>query len=54
MTYCVKGGRQHPFPVEDDTGAYCEKHGVTLLWHGDPITPEDLSPATPLPAGTEE
>ncbi len=40
MTECPKG--EHEFPVEDTTGAYCEEHGVTLLWHGPPITPEDF------------
>jgi hypothetical protein len=42
MTECPKG--DHEFPDEDDTGARCEEHGVTLLWHGPPITPEDLIP----------
>lgn len=40
MTECPKG--EHDFPVEDDKGAYCDEHGVTLLWHGPPITPQDL------------
>ncbi|MET9520460.1 hypothetical protein [Streptomyces sp. NPDC002994] len=42
MTKCIKG--DHDFPVEDATGAYCGEHEVTLLWHGPPITPEDLTP----------
>ncbi|MFE4959631.1 hypothetical protein ACFRCW_38010 [Streptomyces sp. NPDC056653] len=33
MTGCIKG--EHDFPVEDETGAYCAEHGVTLLWHHD-------------------
>ncbi|MEV8363819.1 hypothetical protein [Streptomyces niveus] len=37
---CVHG--DHEFPVEDGEGAYCVTHGVTLLFHGPPITPEDL------------
>lgn len=37
---CIKG--DHDFPVEDSQGAHCPEHGVTLLWRGDPITPEDL------------
>ncbi|WP_274562989.1 hypothetical protein [Streptomyces spiramyceticus] len=45
MTECLKG--EHEFPVEDDEGAHCEEHGVTLLWHGPPITPENLTPDTP-------
>ncbi|MFF2640300.1 hypothetical protein ACFVUB_10955 [Streptomyces niveus] len=37
---CVHG--DHEFPLEDAEGAYCTEHGVTLLFHGPPITPEDL------------
>lgn len=33
MTRCPKG--PHDFPVEDDSGAYCEEHGVTLIWRSD-------------------
>ncbi|WP_250301991.1 hypothetical protein [Streptomyces sp. A 4/2] len=40
MTDCPRG--DHAFPYEDNTGAYCEEHGITLLWHGEPITPDDL------------
>ncbi|MFI5974824.1 hypothetical protein [Streptomyces sp. NPDC051452] len=29
MTMCIHG--DHEFPIEDETGAYCEEHGVTLL-----------------------
>ncbi|MFC9653227.1 MULTISPECIES: hypothetical protein [unclassified Streptomyces] len=47
MTRCVTGG--HDFPYEDETGAYCHEHGVTLLWHGDPVTRDDLSPC-PAPS----
>lgn len=43
MTKCLKGA--HDFPIEDDTGAYCHEHGVTLLWNGAPITDDDLGPA---------
>ncbi|WP_405612051.1 hypothetical protein OG292_10185 [Streptomyces sp. NBC_01511] len=43
---CVKG--EHEFPEEDDVGAYCVAHGVTLLFRGDPIRPEDL-PHSPAP-----
>ncbi|MBT2400773.1 hypothetical protein [Streptomyces sp. ISL-100] len=42
MTACSKG--EHDFPVENDKGAYCDEHGVTLMWHGPPITPEDIAP----------
>jgi hypothetical protein len=53
MTQCPKG--QHELPDEDDIGAHCEEHGVTLLWRGPPITPEDFTPEpharrTPPPA----
>lgn len=34
---CYAEGGVHEFPVEDDTGAYCPEHGVTLLWRGEPI-----------------
>ncbi|MFE2086537.1 hypothetical protein [Streptomyces sp. NPDC057582] len=40
MTACIRG--EHDFPVEDEMGAYCEEHGVTLLWHGPLITAADL------------
>ncbi|SBU97610.1 hypothetical protein YW5DRAFT_05581 [Streptomyces sp. Ncost-T6T-1] len=33
----------HESPVEDETGAYCPEHGVTLLWRGDPITAADAA-----------
>ncbi|MET9516372.1 hypothetical protein [Streptomyces sp. NPDC002994] len=42
MTECPKGG--HDIPDEDEVGARCEEHGVTLLWRGPPITPEDFAP----------
>ncbi|MGQ4724074.1 hypothetical protein [Streptomyces tunisiensis] len=31
MTLCIAG--EHDFPIEDETGAYCPEHGVTLLWN---------------------
>ncbi|MFE3141725.1 hypothetical protein [Streptomyces scopuliridis] len=34
----------HDFPEEDETSAYCPEHGITLLWHGEPITDDDLAP----------
>ncbi|MER8073771.1 hypothetical protein ABTZ59_36735 [Streptomyces sp. NPDC094034] len=40
MTKCPGG--DHDFPVEDDDGARCEEHGITLLWNGPPITEDDL------------
>jgi len=30
---CFADGDVHDFPVEDETGAHCPEHGVTLLWH---------------------
>lgn len=42
---CLSG--VHDFPEEDDAGAYCPEHGITLLYHGDPITPEDLGRTHP-------
>ncbi|MET4926378.1 hypothetical protein P3L51_29180 [Streptomyces sp. PSRA5] len=44
----MKGG--HEFPIEDSRGAHCPEHGVTLLYRGTPIRPEDLThdyPARP-------
>ncbi|MDX3591708.1 hypothetical protein PV749_11295 [Streptomyces sp. ID03-2B] len=40
---CFAEGGVHESPVEDETGAYCPEHGVTLLWRGDPITAADVS-----------
>ncbi|MGW2939488.1 hypothetical protein ACWDA7_49175 [Streptomyces sp. NPDC001156] len=40
MTKCPHGG--HEFPVEDETGAYCEEHGVTLLWNPPDFVWDDL------------
>nr|WP_256342046.1 hypothetical protein [Streptomyces sp. MW-W600-10] len=40
---CFAEGEAHDFPVEDETGAYCPAHEVTLLWRGDPITVADVS-----------
>ncbi|MFC9029809.1 hypothetical protein [Streptomyces arboris] len=39
----LPGGDALDFPVEDDTGAYCPEHGVTLLWRGEPIAGADLA-----------
>ncbi|GAA3489684.1 hypothetical protein [Streptomyces cremeus] len=45
MTRCPsREGNGHPFPYEDETTARCPEHGVTLLWHGEPITADDLAP----------
>ncbi|MGW6771361.1 hypothetical protein ACWGBX_13175 [Streptomyces sp. NPDC055037] len=43
---CPKGGDD--FPLEDADGARCERHGITLLWNGPPITENDLL-AIPAP-----
>ncbi|WP_078631391.1 MULTISPECIES: hypothetical protein [Streptomyces] len=43
MTRCYADGEVHDFPVEDDTGAHCPEHGVTLLWRAAP--PTDSRPA---------
>lgn len=49
MTRCPKGG--HDFPEEKPLYAWCAEHGITLLWHGDPIKDSDFpGPPTP-PAG---
>ncbi|CAM5512980.1 hypothetical protein GCM10010329_64840 [Streptomyces spiroverticillatus] len=45
MTRCLShDGRGHAFPVEDESGAYCPEHEVTLLCYGAPITADDLAP----------
>lgn len=40
---CVKGDREHDFPIENSLGARCPEHGVTLLFRGDPIVAEELT-----------
>ncbi|MFI6701788.1 hypothetical protein ACIBJC_22955 [Streptomyces sp. NPDC050509] len=45
MTRCPGGG--HDFPHEDDQAARCDEHGITLLWHGPPITDADLTTGAP-------
>lgn len=45
MTRCFKGPWWHDFPVEDETIAYCEEHGVTLVRNGSSITVDDLGTA---------
>ncbi|ROP53257.1 hypothetical protein [Streptomyces sp. PanSC9] len=40
MTRCIHG--DHEFPIEDETGAYCEEHGVTLLWNPPEFNWDDL------------
>ncbi|WSU10181.1 hypothetical protein OG245_21675 [Streptomyces sp. NBC_01116] len=43
---CFAEGDAHDFPVEDESGACCPEHGVTLLWRGDPITVTDATGGT--------
>ncbi|MFH9044373.1 hypothetical protein ACH4FA_34290 [Streptomyces sp. NPDC017966] len=40
MTLCVSG--EHGFPIEDEEGAYCPEHGVTLLWKSPNFAWDDL------------
>jgi hypothetical protein len=40
---CFAEGDVHDFPVEDESGAYCPEHEVTLLWRGDPIPAVDVA-----------
>ncbi|MEW5353462.1 hypothetical protein E0E62_13470 [Streptomyces sp. 16-176A] len=40
MTRCPSG--EHEFPIEDETGAYCREHGVTLLRHPPHFAWDDL------------
>lgn len=32
MTLCATSAGIHRFPDEDESGAYCEEHGVSLVW----------------------
>jgi hypothetical protein len=48
MTRCPKG--PHDFPIEDDTGAYCAEHGVTLIRNPEPNQGE----APPVTAPTQK
>ncbi|PVC81759.1 hypothetical protein DBP12_36545 [Streptomyces sp. CS014] len=48
VTTCYANGAAHPFPVEDNTGAHCPEHGVTLLWHVEPNS-ADSHPGTHPP-----
>ncbi|MFF4467942.1 hypothetical protein ACFYZ3_00135 [Streptomyces sp. NPDC001599] len=40
MTQCISG--EHDFPFEDETGAYCSEHGVTLRWNPPAFAWDDL------------
>ncbi|WP_327713703.1 hypothetical protein OG912_38050 (plasmid) [Streptomyces sp. NBC_00464] len=42
---------RHPFPEEDETGTYCDEHGVTMLWRPPPA--DDPAPAVPSPQDTD-
>ncbi|MFI8433209.1 hypothetical protein ACIGJO_05595 [Streptomyces sp. NPDC079020] len=42
---CHHADGVHDFAVETDTMARCDEHGITLLWHGDPITAAELAAA---------
>lgn len=48
MTLCPSG--RHPFPIEDDTGAHCPEHGITLLWQPNLEPPQDLLTEDDQPA----
>lgn len=55
---CYVNSDKHEFPVEDQVGACCPDHGVTLLWRGDPITSAETVrgstfPLDALSAGTD-
>ncbi|MFD4859289.1 hypothetical protein [Streptomyces atratus] len=49
MTSCPQG--EHDFPIEDDSGAYCEEHGVTLIRKPDPTQGEAPSVTAPTEKG---
>ncbi|WP_158709645.1 hypothetical protein [Streptomyces sp. NRRL S-15] len=44
MTRCVSGDRSHDFPVEDSVQAYCQEHGVRLVWKSPDPLPELPNP----------
>ncbi len=46
VTTCYADGGAHPFPVEDETGAHCPEHGVTLLWNDDSVGAPEPPPVT--------
>ncbi|CAL9458176.1 hypothetical protein SUDANB15_02562 [Streptomyces sp. enrichment culture] len=52
MTMCIHG--DHEFPIEDETGAYCPEHGVTLLWNPPDFTWDDVLSEPSLPPDTQE
>ncbi|MEU4176934.1 hypothetical protein [Streptomyces sp. NPDC026589] len=43
---CFAEGGVHDFPSENESGAYCPEHEVTLLWRGAPITAADATGGT--------
>jgi hypothetical protein len=49
MTWCPKG--DHGFPVEDEYGAYCPQHGISLVWHA---AHDPEQPTHPFLAGLAE
>lgn len=49
MTRCYADGGVHEFPLEDDTGAHCPEHGITLLWHDRPGGSDATSELPPRP-----
>ncbi|MCX4675513.1 hypothetical protein OG413_09310 [Streptomyces sp. NBC_01433] len=40
---CHHSGGVHDFAIETDGMTRCPEHGVTLLWHGEPITDAELA-----------
>ncbi|MBL1104961.1 hypothetical protein JK361_10205 [Streptomyces sp. 5-8] len=52
MTLCTSG--EHEFPVEDETGAYCQEHGVTLLWNPTDFAWDDLLSEPGFPRRAQE
>ncbi|MFF3754246.1 hypothetical protein ACFYYH_27970 [Streptomyces sp. NPDC002018] len=52
MTRCTKG--QHAVPIEDEAGAYCPEHGVTLVWHSPPASDASDASQPDTPGDTDE
>ncbi|MFC9857819.1 MULTISPECIES: hypothetical protein [unclassified Streptomyces] len=51
---CHHSGGVHDFAIETDSMARCPEHGITLLWHGEPITNTELAEAAAAEARLDD
>ncbi|MCX4681897.1 hypothetical protein OG413_42620 [Streptomyces sp. NBC_01433] len=51
---CHHSGGVHDFAIETDGMTRCPEHGVTLLWHGNPITDAELKTAAAVESRMDE